>query len=86
MTMSLGQIEAQPLLMERLSRYCRAHKIERLGDAIERLIRIGLMVEAVPIGSTLIRRDGPLPEWGQAPAPELSPRGEPEPEGGDILF
>jgi hypothetical protein len=94
MSLALDQIEAQPLLMERLSPYCRERKIERLGDAIERLIRIGVFTEAAPIGSTLIRQ-GSLSEW-RPPEAEASSSAQPwerggpppaaEPADGDIPF
>src|SRR5262249_2553196 len=81
-------LDAEPILRERIERYARARHIS-LADAIERLVRIGLMVEAVPIGSTLFRR-GALPEW-RTPEAEREPwhRGGPapgEPDGDDPLF
>jgi len=57
------QVERQAILMDRIGRYRRRHKIASLGDAVERLIRMGLFVDAMPDGSRLVRRE-PEPEPG----------------------
>ena len=62
----LAHIERQPILIDRLERYRRAHKIGSLGEAIEHLIRIGLFTDAAPDGATLMRRGNQV-EWSAPP-------------------
>ena len=86
------QIEAQPILRERIERYRRKRGFVSFADAIESLVRLGLVTEAMPDGSTLIRR-GSLPEW-RSPETGRDPwnRGQPalrqadSGDDGDILF
>ena len=74
-------LESQPILRDRIERYAAKRKLP-LGDAIERLVRLGLFTEAAPPGSVLIR-NGNGSAW-EAPRP---PSRQPEPDdGGDIPF
>jgi hypothetical protein len=61
-TGELAAIAAQPILHDRIERYRKRHNIETLADAIERLKRAGLFVDAMPDGSILVRRNG-LVAW-----------------------
>jgi hypothetical protein len=58
-----AQIEEQAILRERIERYQRKRGLASIGDAIESLVTLGLFTDAMPDGSTLVRRDGGLAEW-----------------------
>jgi hypothetical protein len=84
-TMSLfAAIEAQPILVDRIECYRTRHRIATLGEAIERLTRAGLFIDALPDGSTLIRREGRA-EWRE---PDRNNRHEAEAQlqSDDLLF
>ena len=78
-------IEIQPILLDRIERYRVRHKIATLADAVERLVRVGLFTDAMPSGSTLVRRDGLAAEW-RAPDADISRTAKTHVRDEDVLF